>query len=139
MVLIYLGWYLCQKILMCLHHCVFLHRLLLFLNILDIFSFTDPIKTNIPMAISVTFFFVLSGFILAYVYQDIEKSGKKFDFYVALIARAWTLHIATLLLAFFLLPLDKMLFHQPHYIITTLLNASLLHAWVPYSTVFFFL
>ncbi|STX29947.1 acetyltransferase [Legionella beliardensis] len=101
------------------------------------FTFTDPLKTDIPMAISVTFFFVLSGFILTYVYQDIEKSGKKFDFYAARIARAWPLHIATLLLAFFLLPLDKTLFHQPHYIATTLLNASLLHAWVPYSTVFF--
>ncbi|MFV0530360.1 MAG: acyltransferase family protein [Flavobacteriales bacterium] len=45
--------------------------------------------------VGVTFFFVLSGFILAYNYQDrlLEKKVSIFDFYVYRIARIYPLHL----------------------------------------------
>jgi len=80
----------------------------------------------------VSFFFVLSGFILAYKYG--EDHGRPWrDFYVARFARIWPAHIAALALFFVLAP-------QPFIGITSNLtrrlglltaNALMLQSWIP--------
>ena len=49
--------------------------------------------------VGVSFFFILSGFIIAYNYQQklVERKVSKRQFWVARIARIYPLHIATLL------------------------------------------
>lgn len=60
----------------------------------------------VPFELSqgVSFFFVLSGFILAFVYPDLEAAGATGKFFRARFARIWPLHLATLLLFVRLLP-----------------------------------
>lgn len=77
----------------------------------------------------VSFFFVLSGFILTHVYLDRETGWR--EFFVARIARVWPAHVAALLLgialgiysigAFWRLPL----------------NLALLHSWLPVQRSYF--
>src|SRR5207249_3735398 len=71
----------------------------------------------------VSFFFVLSGFIIAYAYPKLDNKHDVFDFYVARIARIWPAHFATLLLVLPLL--------QTPINLTFVANAFLLHSWVP--------
>ena len=58
------------------------------------------IKVNLgPIGgIAVSFFFVLSGFILVYVYKGRLTSSTTPKFYFTRFARIWPLHIACLLL-----------------------------------------
>ena len=53
-------------------------------------------------ALGVSFFFVLSGFILTYVYHDKLKRENLAKFYFTRWARIWPLHIATMLMFFIL-------------------------------------
>ena len=55
--------------------------------------------TAVNFGMGVSFFFVLSGFILTYVYSDIDDAGKSRRFYIARFARIWPLHAATLVVA----------------------------------------
>lgn len=48
-----------------------------------------------PLGQGVSFFFVLSGFILAYNYRDFSKDGSIKRFLVARFARVWPLHLVT--------------------------------------------
>ena len=78
---------------------------------------------------AVSFFFVLSGFILAYAYPELQNKGEVRNFLVARIARLWPAHAVALLLIIVLLqmPLDR----------TLVANALLLHAWVPFWPYYF--
>jgi peptidoglycan/LPS O-acetylase OafA/YrhL len=78
---------------------------------------------NYALDHGVSFFFVLSGFIIAYAYPKLDSKGEVFNFIVARIARIWPAHFAALLLVVTLLqmPLDR----------TFVANALLLHGWVP--------
>lgn len=75
----------------------------------------------------VSFFFVLSGFILAHVYPELKGRGEVSGFLRARFARIWPGHVATFLLAIWLLrlPLDGR---------TALSNLLLVQAWNPLST-----
>jgi peptidoglycan/LPS O-acetylase OafA/YrhL len=59
---------------------------------------------NFPTEQAVSFFFVLSGFILTYVYQSLDSTKAIKRFLIARVARIWPLHIATLLLVVVLFP-----------------------------------
>lgn len=84
----------------------------------DAFKLYDaPVLAN-----GVSFFFVLSGFILTYVYQDLS-SGKA-SFYVARFSRLWPLHFVTFALAAVALPVASGLGG-------TVANLLLVQAWVP--------
>ena len=78
---------------------------------------------NFALDHGVSFFFVLSGFIIAYAYPKFDSKGDVLKFLVARIARIWPAHFVALLLAVALLqlPLDRMF----------LANAFLLHGWIP--------
>lgn len=88
--------------------------------------------------IGVTFFFVLSGFILAYNYQDdfLKKHNYKKYFYIARFARIIPLHILTLFIA---LPLTFHSFQQNIYLWLSqaITNASLTQSFIPIRIIYF--
>jgi peptidoglycan/LPS O-acetylase OafA/YrhL len=77
----------------------------------------------------VSFFFVLSGFILTYIYPDLPNFAAVKQFYVARIARLWPLHLLTLLFAVGIIGIPSFK--------ALLLNALLLQAWVPVQSMYF--
>jgi peptidoglycan/LPS O-acetylase OafA/YrhL len=89
--------------------------------------------------IGVTFFFMLSGFILAHSYGRKITSGhlSYYEFMASRIARIAPLHLLTLLLALPLILLIPGSIWLSRFIGTTTLNAVLLHAFVPSSDVYF--
>jgi peptidoglycan/LPS O-acetylase OafA/YrhL len=77
----------------------------------------------------VSFFYVLSGFILYYNYLDLKDRG---FFWVARFARIWPVHIVTLILAFLVMPFDRLLGHAS-WPVTLPANILLVHAWLPFK------
>lgn len=87
-------------------------------------------------AAGVSFFFVLSGFILAYVYVPrLEAStSNKFplkEFYLRRVARIWPLHLVTLLIALFAVLGWSAFLRQDEVLLKSVTNVFLLQAWVP--------
>ena len=89
------------------------------------------IKVNVgPMGgMAVSFFFVLSGFILVYVYKDKLTRSTTPKFYFTRFARIWPLHIACLLLIAWLTP--RFLPSSDWPWLRTLSHWSLLQSWYP--------
>lgn len=85
----------------------------------------------------VSFFFVLSGFILCQRYRDFDSIAGLRDFYVARIARVWPLHLFTLCV-FFLLA-DKWYWNgtEGHHAGMLAANIFMVHAWIPRAEYFF--
>jgi len=106
------------------------------------FKFGTDFLGFLPTFQAVSFFFVLSGFILTYVYRDFDDHGSLRRFFVARIARIWPLHVAMLLLTLVLLPKwflplasgaePLKLFWLP-----LLSNLCLVQSWVPFSEYYF--
>jgi len=78
----------------------------------------------------VSFFFVLSGFILAYVYQRLETWPKIFSFYRARVARVWPALVFSFFLTYWLLSLE---WDTP----IALANLFMVNAWIPVPEYFF--
>ena len=87
--------------------------------------------------LGVSFFFILSGFILAYNYQDHFLTGKisKQTFWINRIIRIYPLHLITLILA---APLSLNGFRRETFYWFTkfFLNLSLVQSWFPNQTIF---
>ncbi|TAN64843.1 MAG: acyltransferase [Methylobacter sp.] len=79
---------------------------------------------------AVSFFFVLSGFILAYVYPKLETWAEIRRFWRARIARIWPALLASLFLTCWLLP-------QGWDNKTGLANILMINAWIPLPRYFF--
>lgn len=79
----------------------------------------------------VTFFFVLSGFVLTWSFQPRDTAPR---FYWRRFARIWPLHFVTTLLA---LPVFYAWRDVPMDWSAVLLSVALLHAWVPTATTYF--
>ncbi len=80
--------------------------------------------------IGVPFFFVLSGFVLAYAYHErLARPGRAplKEYYFSRIGRVWPVHLLTLVLAWVLVTHPT----QPNTALSAVLNALLLHAWPP--------
>ena len=77
----------------------------------------------------VSFFYVLSGFILYYNYADLSDRG---FFWVARFARIWPVHLVCLAMVFGLLPFSWLDGHAS-WPTTLPANILLLHAWLPYQ------
>jgi peptidoglycan/LPS O-acetylase OafA/YrhL len=99
------------------------------------FSCWHGLSKSYVVAQAVTFFFVLSGFILTYNYFNLSGWKATLRFYLARVARIWPAHLTTLVLLLVLLPEvfklksgDAPLF---------LCNLFLLQSWVPSWHVFF--
>jgi len=79
----------------------------------------------------VSFFYVLSGFILFYNYFDLPDRG---DFWAARLARIWPVHLATLALALLVLPWPA-LWGSAWWPLVLPVNIFLLQAWAPFHYV----
>ena len=80
----------------------------------------------------VSFFFVLSGFILAFVYPKLDQQGDRGKFWLARFARVWPLHFATMLFYVLLVP------ELVHFSAAKLFaNLGLVQAWIPCQSWFF--
>jgi len=80
----------------------------------------------------VSFFFVLSGFILAFVYPNLDQQGDRAKFWLARFARVWPLHFATML--FYVLLVPELVQFSPAKLFT---NLALVQAWIPSQSWFF--
>jgi peptidoglycan/LPS O-acetylase OafA/YrhL len=89
-----------------------------------------------PLTGGVSFFFILSGFILAHAHPKMIAGGAPFSFYVSRIARIWPAHLACFLLLFALVQ------NVPENgtsgsASVVLANIFLVQAWAPEKSVFF--
>jgi peptidoglycan/LPS O-acetylase OafA/YrhL len=86
-----------------------------------------------PLGQGVSFFFVLSGFILAYNYRDFSRDGSIARFLVARFARVWPLHLVTCVIWIGLIfHFDRYTYFGGEVGATRLLaNLTLLQSWVP--------
>lgn len=83
-------------------------------------------------AVGVSFFFVLSGFILTYVYSDRINNWKSIrEFWFARFARIWPLHVLTLLICVFGVVGLANSFRNETAPLSFALNFFLLQVWVP--------
>ena len=86
-----------------------------------------------PLDAGVSFFFVLSGFILTYVHRDLVlQSAPLRQFYLARLARIWPLHLICLAATMLLVRIP-----EPFNPWVLVANASLLHGWIPFDRYFF--
>jgi peptidoglycan/LPS O-acetylase OafA/YrhL len=77
----------------------------------------------------VSFFFVLSGFVLTYIYPDLPDLDAVKRFYIARVARLWPLHLLTMLFVVVIAGIPS--------VEALALNALLLQAWVPVQGIYF--
>jgi len=87
----------------------------------------------------VSFFFVLSGFILCYAYRSFDGAPSVRDFYVARIARIWPLHLFMLCVYLMLVPKSGWSpgWGGGYHAAIIFSNALMIHAWIPISAFFF--
>lgn len=107
----------------------FLAAMMVFCFHLD--GFLKSGVTTGPMgAIAVSFFFVLSGFILTYVYRERLTRGGLKRFYFTRWARIWPLHAVCLVAALCLMPHGKPV-DFPWLRIAS--HVALLQSWIPWT------
>jgi peptidoglycan/LPS O-acetylase OafA/YrhL len=94
---------------------------------------------EIPFYQGVTFFFVLSGFILAYSHPDLRSRGDMRRFWLARFARIWPATIASFGLVIVLVPGVLGMYRGPSGILQLLLGVACLQAWVPLQPYYFVL
>lgn len=87
----------------------------------------------LPLSQGVSFFFVLSGFILTYVHPTLGSWDERRDFVAARIARIWPAHAAAFVTLVILLPPSL----RDGGIGLGLLNLTMLHAWIPMQWSFY--
>lgn len=100
------------------------------------FSFTSDLAPNWPLNYGVTFFFVLSGFILTYVHGDMEKESFS-EFYIARFSRIWPAHIASFVLLLVLLPMPLWMIGGSNPILVPISNILLLQSFIPIPEYYF--
>jgi peptidoglycan/LPS O-acetylase OafA/YrhL len=88
------------------------------------------------LSAAVSFFFVLSGFILTYVYPRLDTFADRGRFLLARFARLWPAHVCTFALVFLLFDGQERAY-QIHPRTVGLLNLALLQSWVPRMGYFF--
>ncbi|CAN7341471.1 MULTISPECIES: acyltransferase family protein [Pseudomonas] len=92
--------------------------------------FSSEFMKGVPLSSGVSFFFVLSGFILSYVYSGRMGSVGLYNFYTSRFSKIWPPHILTFVLLVVLIPTNEGW-------IIALLNASLLQSVVPIPAYYF--
>lgn len=97
---------------------------------LPVFGFPNAVADRLHFANAVSFFFVLSGFILAYVYPSLPTWRQKRRFLIARFARIWPAHVAAGILIVLLVPLA---WNFPRGFSWKITAAYLLmiHSWIP--------
>lgn len=104
---------------------------------LEDFGFSWSITRMLPLDGAVSFFIVLSGFILFVVHGDIEGGSARKAYLVARAARIFPLHLATFVLLFVLLQGEpNRLGAGEDSLWSAVLNVLLLQAWAPVGAIF---
>jgi peptidoglycan/LPS O-acetylase OafA/YrhL len=85
-----------------------------------------------PLGAGVSFFFVLSGFILTHVYPELPTLDHARKFLLARFARIWPVHLLWLILSMLLIPELILKGALPF-----LANIFAVHAWIPRGDYFF--
>jgi len=98
------------------------------------FAFTT--ETKFMLGAGVSFFFVLSGFIITYTYGQLNNRTEVLDFWGARVARIWPTHALTFLLCIALIPASEWALGQPP-LLPALANITLSHAAVPVPSYYF--
>ena len=83
---------------------------------------------------AVSFFFILSGFVLSYVYSGVtqEQRGK---FFLARFARLWPAHLFAMILVMILIPRRLTnATHQAPLLLIPFAQLLMMHAWIPLKT-----
>jgi peptidoglycan/LPS O-acetylase OafA/YrhL len=112
--------------------CIVLHHLR------GSFGIATDAYASLNLGAAVSFFFVLSGFVLAYAYPKMRTSAEVFAFVIRRWFRVWPLHFACLLILVMLMP--QLLVDAARSIqgwLELLTNSFLLQAWVPLSSFYF--
>lgn len=102
------------------------------------FVFFDEMPEQLAYTQPVCFFFLLSGFILTYVYRQMDTFVQIKDCWIKRFARIWPLHITIFLMRFFLFPKYLLTFPgAANKTLVMLSNIAMLHGWVPLFQFFF--
>ncbi len=102
------------------------------------FGLAAPFMNTLPLDNGVSFFFMLSGFVMFLVYADLNGAPARKAYLVARIARIYPLHIVTFALLFVLLDGNPGAAGVGEATwLSGILNVLLLQAWIPIGTVFF--
>ena len=106
----------------------FFAALMIFLcHVFEMFGLSGKAGTEgLALFQGVSFFFVLSGFILAYVYPKLEKPYATEQFLLARFARIWPTHFAAFLLTLALVP---SVLQIPNALWVAVANLSMVQAW----------
>lgn len=97
-----------------------------------------PKEVEFPQG--VTFFFILSGFILTYVYRDSIGKDQNRAFWIKRLARLWPLHLFWLLMSIALVPIVYLFpykLHEGDFWLALPLNFLLLQTAVPNTQISF--
>jgi len=89
------------------------------------------IASTFPLNQGVSFFFVLSGFVLAYAYPELSNRRQRARFIWARFARIWPAYFTSLVIMLLVLPSELWSVSASHPIGFSLANFCLLHAWIP--------
>ncbi|QQR58534.1 MAG: acyltransferase [Candidatus Melainabacteria bacterium] len=106
----------------------------------DQFNCLWDLPRNIVFSQGVTFFFVLSGFILAYVYPKLDSQKDIAIYLKRRIGRIWPLHAAVLISIALTLPQSVQLVpvsHQAPYYLLFFTNLFMVQSWFPIDQFFF--
>ncbi len=82
---------------------------------------------NLALWQAVSFFFVMSGFILTYVYPQLQTAEERNRFLLTRYARIWPTHLVTFALILILLPC---LFRTPHFLLAASINLAMIQSWL---------
>ncbi|WP_311885820.1 MULTISPECIES: acyltransferase [unclassified Pseudomonas] len=99
--------------------------------------FPPEFLSGLPLDAGVTFFFVLSGFILSHVYSEKGIRSGLSRFYVARFARLWPAHAFCTLMLLACIPYQRELLDSANNVYILILNLLMLHAAVPIPDVYF--
>jgi peptidoglycan/LPS O-acetylase OafA/YrhL len=96
-------------------------------------SFGIPHVNGVILAQGVSYFFVLSGFVLTYVYPSLPNWTARRNFLVARIARLWPAHFAAMIFAVFLARAGWTFLARPGWTnhLNLAANIFMLQAWTP--------
>ncbi len=103
----------------------------------DAFDVWDNRQSPYLFGQGVSFFFVLSGFVLTYVYPSLRGDHRIREFYIARIARIWPAHLATFFLLLCLIPSAEWVWKDEHGWQIGAANLLLLQAWIPAASYYF--
>ena len=111
---------------------------IVFHHLRGLFGIPADAYLGVNLACTVSFFFVLSGFVLAYAHPTLDLRAGIPPFLIRRWFRIWPLHVFCLILWCVLMPnAFRESIHAHHGRLEFLANFFLVHAWVPFSSFFF--